>query len=124
MDPLVRLTPRSHEFHQRNLSGTTISHPTQVRPLTGLIDLRVPLQSGRQALEMAPGSTPIRTLHQRTTTIITVAAIMPRKTESSIIKLQLKVAVVTVLAVLVTRLLMATSTGLLEESAVNSSEMD
>ena len=49
---------------------------------------------------------------------------MPRKTESSIIKLQLKVAVVMVLAVLVTRLLMATSTGLLEESAVNSSEMD
>ena len=116
-------TPRSHEFHLRNLLGTTISHLTQVKRLTGLIDLRVPLQSGRQALEMAPGSTLIRTLHQRTTTIITVAAIMPHKTESSIIKLQLKVAVVMVLAVLVTRLLMVTSISLLE-SAVNSSEMD
>ena len=124
MDPLVRLTPRSHEFHLRNLSGTTASHLTQVKLLTELIDLRVPLQSGRQALEMALGSTPIRTLHQRTTTIITVAAIMPRKTESSIIKLQLKVAVVMVLAMLVTRLLLAISISLLEESAVNSSEMD
>ena len=124
MDILVRHTPRSHEFHLRNLSGTTTSHLTQVKRLTELIDLRVPLQSGRQALEMAPGSTPIRTLHQRTTTIITVAAIMPRKTESSIIKLQLKVAVVMVLATLATRLLLATSISLSEESAVNSSEMD
>ena len=124
MDPLARRTPRSHEFRQPSLSGTIISHPIPVKPLTGLIDLRVPLQSGRQALEMALGSTPIRTLHQRTTTIITVAAIMPRKTESSIIKLQLKVAVVMVLAMLVTRLLLAISISLLEESAVNSSEMD
>ena len=124
MDPLGRRTPRSHEFHQLSLLGTTISHLTPVKPRTGLIDLRVPLQSGHQALEMALGSTLSRTLHQRTTTIITVAAIMPRKTESSIIKLQLKVAVVMVLAMLATRLLLATSISLLEESAVNSSEMD
>lgn len=116
--------PRSPAFHQPNLLGTTISHLTPVKPRTGLIDLRVPLRSGHQALETALGSTPIRTLHQRTTTIITVAAITPRKTESSIIKLQLKVAVVMGLATLVTRLLPATSTSLLEESAVNSSEMD
>ena len=124
MDPLARRTPRSHEFRQPSLSGTTISLPTPVKPQTGLIDLRVPLRSGHQALEMALGSTLIRTLHQRTTIIITVAAIMPRKTESSIIKLQLKVAVVMVLATLVTRLLLATSISLSEESAVNSSEMD
>ena len=124
MDLRALRTPRSHEFRQPSLLGTTISHRTRVKPLTGLIDLRVPLQSGRQVQEMALGSTPIRTLHQRTTTIITVAAIMPRKTESSIIKLQLKVAVVMVLAVLVTRLLMAISISLSEESAVNSSEMD
>ena len=124
MDILAHLTPRSHEFHQLNLLDTTICHLTQVNQLMGLIDLQVPLRSGRQALEMALCSTPIRTLHQRTTTIITVAAIMPRKTESSIIKLQLKVAVVMVLAMLVTRLLLAISISLLEESAVNSSEMD
>ena len=123
MDPLVRLTPRSHEFHLRNLSGTTISHLTQVKRVTGLIDLRVPLQSGRQALEMALGSTPIRTLHQRTTTIITVAAIMPRKTESSIIKLQLNQAVVMVQAVLLITP-QATSTSQSVESATSSSGMD
>ena len=85
---------------------------------------QAPHRSGHRALETTQASPLNRTLHQRTTTIITVAAIMPRKTESSIIKLQLKVAVVMGLAMLVTRLLLATSTSLLEESAVNSSEMD
>ena len=87
------------------------------------VGLQAPHRSGHRALETTQASPPNRTLHQRTTTIITLAATKPRKTESSIIKLQLKVAVVMVLAVLVTRLLMVTSISLLE-SAVNSSEMD